>query len=231
MARGTLYRVLAVIILMMAVQTGAFLLTMSSAPRKIEDAFSENFFPWIFFLAFAAVTMILCRMGCDWGSKPGYTLRRLSISEKTVFAWQSTCNALCYFLLWAAELLTVLAMCAVYMHNAPEGATSNQTVFLAFYRSPFLHSLMPLEEVSRWVRNVFFAAGLGMASAHFPFKQRRGKVGLSVFLLGIVCMGFFSGSTGSFEVDILPGIIIILCMISMIFNVVTWKEEEENEEY
>ena len=49
----------------------------------------------------------------------------------------------------------------------------SQTIFLAFYRSELLHSLIPLEEISRWVRNGVMALGLGACAALEPFLQRR----------------------------------------------------------
>ncbi|MDY5972239.1 MAG: hypothetical protein SPJ01_05110, partial [Butyricicoccus sp.] len=61
-----------------------------------------------------------------------------------------------------------------YTQAAPESVT-NQTVFLAFYRVPLLHSLLPLAHISRWVRNFLLLAGLSITAAGVPYAQRRGE--------------------------------------------------------
>ena len=55
---------------------------------------------------------------------------------------------------WAAQVLFVLLLCRVYLAKADPACVNAQTVFLAFYRQKFLHSLLPLAETSRWVRVV-----------------------------------------------------------------------------
>ena len=103
----------------------------------------------------------------------------------------STC-----LLLWMVQMATAFALCRWYLALAEPEFVSNQTVFLAFYRSKFLHGLLPLAESSAWVRNFFVVLGLGCASAYFPYLQRRGKFSVSVLLLLVISIIWFPRNVG-----------------------------------
>ena len=55
-------------------------------------------------ISFILVTFILCIPGTELGSKVGYTLQRLSISEKAVFYHQAAFNAMIFVFLWALQM-------------------------------------------------------------------------------------------------------------------------------
>lgn len=81
----------------------------------------------------------------------GYTLRRLRISERTVFLWHVLSCFFCFVILWMAEILVLTALCRYFLTQEITSGLSNQALFLAFYRNAFLHSILPLESVSRWI--------------------------------------------------------------------------------
>lgn len=80
---------------------------------------------------------------------------------------------------------------------------SDQTIFLAFYRSGFLHSLLPLGEATRYVRNVVLILCLGTLTAHFSFLQRRGRRGLSMVILTTLVLVNFPRPMGGFASNLL----------------------------
>lgn len=163
---------------------------------SLERMFDNSGIAIVLAVAFVLMSIQLCGVGCEFGGKQGYTLRRLSVSEETVFAWQASFNAFAYFVLWGIQLMLVLVMCAYGV--AKLGAlASNQTVFLAFYRNKFLHSLLPLDEWSRYLRNICMILALGTASAFFSYHQRRKKTGLSMIAMLPATVLGFCGSTGN----------------------------------
>jgi hypothetical protein len=99
------------------------------------------------------------------------------------------------------HLTIILALSKLYISKIPVEAISQQAVFLAFYRNSFLHSILPLDEVSRYVRNIVLIIGLGTSSAGFSFKQRRGKLGVDIILLVPTCLVFFTRRMGNFDND------------------------------
>ena len=147
-----------------------------------------------FALGYLLITALLCLIGCQFRTQTNYTLRRLSVGERTVFLWQWLYNALIYLLLWLWQVVLSYGLCLYYLNAAPTEATGVQTLFLAFWRSEFLHALLPLTDVALWVRNGFWLIALSLAAAIFPYRQRRGKYsGSAIALIPYVCITFERG--------------------------------------
>jgi hypothetical protein len=106
------------------------------------------------------------------------------------------------FVFWAAQLAVALLLCRYYASVAdrvcepPDG-------FLAFYRQKFLHSLLPLGETTRYIRNAALILSLGVSAASFSYRQRHGLRGVAVALLAAFTVAVFAGNMGSFSGDIL----------------------------
>ncbi len=210
-AGSTIYKVLGLLAFMAAAEGALFTLTLRGSltayeaglgMTAIETVFLRSRVSLVFAVCFLLLMVLLCTTGCEYGSRQGYTLRRLSVPEQSVFLWQALFNSFCLLLLWAAQLAVALALCRLYAVRAPSGLVSGQTVFLAFYRSSFLHSLIPLSEVSRWARNIFLVLSLGAASANFSYRQRRGKIGAGAIAMASITLVFFSRDIGSMSSDI-----------------------------
>ena len=216
MVRSTLYRSLGLLFLMAAIQGIQFYFTVKRAPDGpigLEQAVAQSGMIWVCAVAFVLYLAVLCLPGCPFGSKPGYTLRRLSIGERSVFFWQAACNVCCLVLFWAVQFLAALALCRLYRALSDPAMLSGQTTFLAFYRNRFLHSLLPLAETSRFLRNLALCFGLGFAAAYFPLRQRQGKISLIIAALAALTLVSFCGDMGSFASDI---IVIVLCACSIL---------------
>ena len=155
MARSSIYKVISVFVLMAVVEYGLVCMRLNqgvmSDQHNLEIVVDESRILWVFGAVFLLMTVFLCQTGCGFSSKTGYTLRRLSISERMVFVWQSIYNMMCYCLLWFVQILVVFGLCNLYVNMAPEGFVTNQTIFLAFYRNDFLHSLLPMEDAGFWI--------------------------------------------------------------------------------
>ncbi len=231
MSRSTIYKLLGMLLIMAAVEGTLFYFTlgkmMATEIVGLELVLQQSRISWICALSFLLVTVLLCLTGCEFGGRQGYTLRRLSVSQRSVFLWQAFYNICCFFLFWAVQLFIVLALCRLYMERIDPPAISNQTVFLAFYRNDFLHSLLPLADISRYVRNLFLVLGLGIASAYFPIRQRRGGTGVGIIVLSAVTLFFFSHSMGSLGNDILVIVFSIVTATMALYGAL--KEEAVNE--
>ncbi len=209
-ARSAVWRLLALLTAMGLAQTLLFLLALrGSADGSLEAVLRASRIHYVFGAAFLLLTALVCLPGCNFGAKPGYTLRRLCVSERAAFLWQSICNVCCYLILWAAELLLALLLCRIYSARRAELITG-QTLFLAFYRSDFLHSLLPFEDALFWVRNGLLSLSLGVAAARFPFAQRRGQRGMEILVLACCAVFFFCREVGA-QLSCCGCIFICLC--------------------
>ena len=182
--RASLLPLLGVLAFTGAVQAGLFWAALRRAlALDPAQAAGQNSLLWLLehsqlhWPAWAALLLtaaFLClSTGCSFGSHPLYTLRRLWVGERTVFLWQAGYNALCFLALWAAQAGVMLGLCALYAHMAPDWV-NGQSVYLAFWRSPYLHALLPLEDWAVWLRNALLCPLLGLICAYFPYRQRRG---------------------------------------------------------
>lgn len=115
------------------------------------------------------------------GSRYGYTIRRLQISESQVLLWSSVCNAICFACVWCVQIMAAIGAAALHAADAryAEGA---QGIFVDLYRSDFLHGLLPLADGYLWVRNGSFVLALGVLTAYMQLGLRRKNGGLRLTL-------------------------------------------------
>ena len=183
--RNSIYKVIAVLLGMVALEfalwTNAIQSLYETPNLSLETMIENSRYVYVLGLAFVLITVVLSIMGCNIGSNQSYTLSRLSISEKKVFLLQSVYNSICYLLLWVTQLAVLLLSAGDYMKKASE--TSNQTIFLAFYRNDLMHSILPLDDVIGWFVLFFIIVACGIAAAGFTYQQRRGKVGCEIMIL------------------------------------------------
>jgi len=190
----------------------------------LEAILEKSRIGWALAGGFIAYTAVLSGGGCAFGSMSGYTLRRLSVSEKTVFVWQSVHNALSYMLFWASQVGISLLLC-FWFENTAETHITGQTVFLAYYRSDLFHALLPLDDIIIWIRNFLVCIGLGIAAAAFPYRQREGKFGSEIVVLVCLSLVWFVSGLGNYQLDVLLLSGFIITAMEAIYHVFSTEED------
>jgi hypothetical protein len=230
--RSTMYKIMGILILMAAAETILFWIQLkgieSGIPLSLEELVRISRISLVSGAAFLAVCCILSLVGYEMsGSRTRYTIQRLSVKEEAVvLLWAlNSMIALCIF--WAAQLGIVLLLSKIYIDFLEPVSFNRQTIFLAFHRSGFLHSLLPLEETSRVLRNVAMIFGLGIAAACFAQKQRQGQKGIAIMVLTALTVVTFSGDMGKLGTDI--GIIAAF-LAAAVFSVYSIFRTEANKE-
>jgi len=232
MARSTIYKIIGLFTFTFALECFLFLRTMKQGTfggsYGLEIIIEKSYLVWILAVSFLLLTVFLCLTGYETSSKSGYTLMRLSITERQILLWQSIYNILCYITFWMLHILTLFLLCQIYMQNAlPEHITS-QTVFLAFYRSDLLHALLPFDDIWGWVRNILLVIALGICSARFPYASRKGEKRFSIILLVCFTVGFFIRPLGDYSS---VSMVIAASMTTIAFELYeTFKKEVPNNE-
>lgn len=199
--RAAFYKIALILAMMAAVQIAAFCLTLGSpgSMGTLEEAIDRSHVAWISAAAFAAICAVLAGFpGSRSGSVASYTVRRLSVSEKEFAALCCFYNACCLILLTAVQLLAVFVLCAVYLNRNTE-QPYDPAVFLAFYRSPFLHGLLPLGDAYGWIRNLVFIACTAVVSACTGLKLLHGREPMICGILAGCVLLSFSRSYGEFD--------------------------------
>ncbi len=197
-ARSSIYKVLSIIGVMIMAQAVCFYLSMlRPSGLGIEFYINQSHYRLIFKIAYVLVTVAIIFPGMNIGSIQSYTLQRLRIKEKRIYWLQSLYNFLAYVLLWGAQLIMILVSTVVYLKNLPEGVNlTNQTIFIAFYRNAFMHSILPLEDGPGWWILVLIGISSAFATAEFTKLQRERKVGFELLILLVAVMFSFPRELG-----------------------------------
>ena len=189
-ARCTFWKVLAATLVSCGAEAALFLITLhgwpfvvygpdqawrADNPTGLEGLIAHSRIALCFGLGLAEVCGALALLGwAGSGCRTGYTLRRLRVGERALSLLWGGYGTLCLLFYWAAHLGTVLALCAAAMPHLSERAASPLALFLACWRSPYLHALLPLEDVWLWGRNLLLCAALGLGTAAFSHERRHG---------------------------------------------------------
>ena len=110
----------------------------------------------VFCAGFVAASAVVISRGARY-SVPSGTILRLRISERAVFLIRIPAGMACMAVYYLSQALVMLCLSVLYI-RANGGAAGPQAMMIDFYRSPFLHGLVPLEYTSLWVRNIIFIA-------------------------------------------------------------------------
>ena len=228
-AQSSIYKILGIILLMILAETGlfayAYIPAMSSEGiGRFEHYIDRSHIELCLAAAFIVITIVLCLQGTEFSSKVGYTLRRLSVSEKAVFFCQAIFNTISYLILWAVQVGILYAFSLWYTTKTPTEFVNNQSIFLSSYRSEFFHTILPLSEVMLWIRNILLFISVGFASAEFPYIQRRRKHSLFIVPLSIFMLLFFITGIGAVE-NIMASIFIFVIVVCKSLYDIYHKEE------
>ena len=237
--RSSIYKVLLLALATGAVQAGLFWAAkektgMTEAAQdmlrtvNLETVLESSHIYLAAGIGFYLLCVILCMTGCGFGSKVGYTLRRLAVKERTTTLWWAAYNTCCFGIFWMSQILVMVLLCRWYGMEAADGTFGPQSVFLAFYRDGYLHSLMPMAEVSRWVRNIILCVCLGLCTATFSYQLRRGKKGVAIFLLAAGTFGTFCLEMVNLAADIAVSVGALI--VAGVSAVLIWEIEGETDE-
>ena len=231
-ARSTVYKVILLMVVTAAVQAGLYygwmlkyIVPEATWLVSLEVGMKESFIVPVAAVAFVILCVILCVTALGPGSKSVYTLRRLAISEKEILCWMAVYNTLVFLLFWMSQILVVMGLCRLYEWLAPILGEKNgvpvsellvgpQTVYIAFYRDKYMHSLLPMAEISRWIRNLVLLLGLGVCTATFSNSLRYGKKGFALLVVMVAALGMFCGGVGLLESDLACLVVVLIAGIS-----------------
>lgn len=231
--RYSFYKILGLLAAMTVIETGLFWFALRKGGSQdgfgLEYVIEKSHIAIVFWIMFVILDVILISfVGYEKQETHRYTLMRLSVTRKEIYFLQSSYNILCYVMFWAVQAFIVIFFSFLYVQNAPAEWVTEQTVFLAFYRSQFMHALLPLEDFPYWIQNVLMCIVLGFTSA--DYLKEEGKIRKSRGITwGIIYVSFY-GRLGVYVPCILFSIFCIGCIIYVIYQVNREEAESRMEE-
>ncbi len=182
-ACGSLYRVLAVLAGMILAEGISFYAVCRRLERSGTMAYPEQMIElcllkYIFLTALVLVAFLLIvTEGDRGGCRSSYTLFRLKVSRKQQFVVKTVYNFLCLMMVFAVQILAALVICRLYAERLPAELVSPQYLFLVFYRSEFLHCILPMADVEKWVCVFLLLLALAMDAAYGGNRNGQGRRG------------------------------------------------------
>ncbi len=219
LARGSFYKVLAAVTAMAAVE-GIFFYCGRQAlySRKgvsngtISQILNGVKMHPIFLVTLGIAFFILLWTEKRLDGKSGNTMMRLRVSPNHFYVIKAIYNILCLLLVFAAQILLALGM--IWICKKDMGQNAPQTYFFAFYGNRFLHCLLPMAEMGKWVRNGLMLTAFGMEAA--GMKGKSYYMPIARFL---VAAYWFRTGMGMNILDVLCDIVFILIIGKEIFAV------------
>lgn len=181
-AGHSLGKVLWILLLLPAVNGILFYFALAEHYQVLYRILDDLPFTAAFAVAFGIMSVVLCGALRDRGGRQNNLLDRLRISPRAIYWNQAVYNALCYFLLFAVEAMSLLGLAFWNSSLFPESYT-HQTLMLDCYQTSILHVFFPLSDLLGWAALAVVILGLGICTAAFPAKQRRGKRSITTFLM------------------------------------------------
>ncbi|MBE5868854.1 MAG: hypothetical protein E7293_07860 [Lachnospiraceae bacterium] len=222
LVRISIYKVLTVLVIMSMVQVALFARVLQSTDgqqKLFESMIRDSYLSVISRVAFLALCLILVWTDSDRrGCKSSYLLKRLCVSRPGMFALRSIYYLGCFVIFGAVQIGLVIGMFFLYRRGQTPETLSPQALFLAFYRNDFLHSLLPLEETVRWIRNGFLLVCSSMQIAWFQTALHPAGKWIPVLWILYVVMTFPQG-IGSLGMDIFTMVTAGVCVAFILTEV------------
>ena len=227
MVRCNFYRVLVVLTVMIILQTGLFWFALNRGINTegfgLEYVFEKSHIDIVFIGAFIAMYLLLRASVSNEEEGKNYTMMRLAVTRKEVYYWHVASNMLYYLFFFTVQLLTVIMLGIMYLKFAPPEYVTGQTLFLAFYRNNFCHSLLPFGDFPYWIRNIVILISAAMWSAYYPKEEEREKK-KKHFNSFVFLPVLFIGELGDY---FYCGFLVIFGTIGIIWKINKIRKEEQ----
>lgn len=109
----------------------------------------------LFFGVWAYFGLTLCVLSCvelsQKKSNRSNLYRRLLISERMEFFWDTVCNMLMFLFLWAVEIGILYVITSILTDNDAYNRSWSYTV-LSIYLGRFRYAILPMQNALLWIR-------------------------------------------------------------------------------
>lgn len=231
MARSSVYRLLAIMLGMAAAEIALIALAPEAKTQLLFQLVESSRIFFVYIVA-VALMMIFSLGSCSVGSgNPRYTLARLNISDKAVMLWHWLYSAMALLALWMWQAILLYGISLWHYGAAEAGYVSRQSIFLSSFQSGFFHSVLPLDDFSRFMRNIVMVISMGGVCATGAHKLRRGQKGIfAAILLIAVFGGAFRAEHFAINNDGFLMFAFALVLVISLYGVFAGDAEVDNEE-
>lgn len=200
-----------------------------NAPFHLNTIFEEGHVSTLWAVGLLALLMLLLYTSSRGGE---YTLRRLRLPWLKADLTIALSNLLLLVLFWVGEMAILLGLAVWYNAQLPAEYAGPNTVFLACYQTNLLHSILPMEDFLRWVRNILVLACLALSTAQGASLLRRGKRPMGVFILSVVASMSWVIPAWQIALDLMimmAAVVVAMCAVVDLESYHSGREDEDHE--
>ena len=173
-----------------------------------------------------AALLFFFAAGDTAGGRVNDTLGRLAVPEKEIHLWWSALFALHFLLIAVWQILLLFTMLALWLRSPLGAYAGGHPYLLACWRSPLLHSLLPLGDLTRWIRNLILVPCLGLCLSVGAYFHRRGRrTLLPLWPIGLT-IALFVQEKASFGADLFLIFSVLLPTLALLCSF--WRDEQWN---
>lgn len=229
-AKMTLWPALLIIIVMLAAQTTLFAIALrgyqGASAYPLPEILSSRFAP-LSAIGLLLTCLVLAVPGFRVaGVYTGYTMLRLRIHPRTAVCWWALQTALVLLIFWAMQLVTAVLLLRYGFCIVGPSALTEQAFFLSFYENTYLHTLLPLADVSRWVCNITLILAFSATCTTHRAKSSSGLYLSTGALWGILLIACLRGTIESHTSNILITLAALCIMLYHIYLLWRWDCED-----
>ena len=164
-------------------------------------------------------------------SNVDYTIRRLHIRPLDVFWVETVYVLLAYFVFWALNVTLLYACGAYFTSHISTAANREMGLLLAFVRTPQLYMLLPIKNVTFWIRNITGVLALSACIARYSYFARKNQnKTILVFISAMLLIGSYEYVSGTeASGNLLVAALMASCFTSARVSVSAEEKEPEEE--
>ena len=155
-------------------------------------------------------------------SNVDYTIRRLHIRPLDVFWVETVYVLLAYFVFWALNVTLLYAFGAYFTSHISTAANREMGLLLAFVRTPQLYMLLPIKNVTFWIRNITGVLALSACIARYSYFARKNQnKTILVFISVVLLVGSYAYVLGTEA----SGNLLVAALMAGCFSKNGWKRK------
>ena len=200
--RGSIYKLIGIVLGMGILETGLFVRAIAAGKKLdleqmtaadmqgFEHMIDASYIAFVFGIAFMLCYIVLLKaVGDTKGSETDYFYNRLSVGIVPRYVMWCLYGIVCMSMFAAVQIGIVYGLGQLYVHTVQSELVSPQMYFLAFYRNDFLHGLLPMANIGKWIRNFVLFLVLGTEIANYGMTHKQNVAVLSVALMVVASLG------------------------------------------
>lgn len=215
LARCSIYKVLSVLVVMALAEVLLFYRCLrTGGGYTLESTVEKSHLSVVFVVALWLVCFALAWTQGRLDIRSSAVMLRLRLSGSRIFMIKTAYNMACIVMLFMAQIWLGIWLVGVYGREMGEIYAPPQRLFLAFYRIDFLHCLLPMAEIGKWVRNLLLLLAFGTEAAGAKKKNY-----IPLFALLPLTANWFVSSMGGNTIDLICCFTYIVVITANIWQV------------